>query len=91
MKEARPKISRYAEQPRDARETSGCAHLHRSVERRAMRVSPDEPHTGDACQSITKVNERAFIYTSNFDTYDGQKIWNPNLHSGTHGGARRWL
>jgi hypothetical protein len=70
---------------------SGLAHPHSSIEKPAMRVSPDDPHIGDACQFITKVNERAFIYTRNFGTYDGQKIWNPNLHSGTHGGARRCL
>ena len=49
-----------------------------------MRVSPDDPLSVDACQFISKVNERAFIYTPNFGTYDGRKIWNPNLHCRTN-------
>jgi len=45
-----------------------------SFEERGMRVSPEEPLAGDASQFITKKNDRAFIYTANFDTYDGRKI-----------------
>jgi hypothetical protein len=36
-----------------------------------MRVSPNDLPTNDACQFITKVNDRAFIYRLNFGTYDG--------------------
>ncbi|WP_205193345.1 hypothetical protein [Burkholderia sp. Ax-1724] len=45
-----------------------------SFEERGMRVSPEEPRGGNASQFITKKNDRAFIYTVNFDTYDGREI-----------------
>jgi hypothetical protein len=44
-----------------------------SIEKHAMRVSPEEPRSDDTRQFITKTNDRAFIYTPNFGTYDGQE------------------
>ena len=46
-------------------------HLTGSNKNHGMRVSPNDLSTNDACQFITKVNDRAFIYRLNFGTYDG--------------------
>jgi len=64
-------VSRYAEQLRRTRVGTHGSHGRGSIEKCGIRVSPDDPLIGDACQFKAKVNERAFIYTVNFGTYDG--------------------
>lgn len=50
------------------------SHRYGSIEKCGIRVSPNDPPIHNACQFKSKKNERAFIYTPNFRTYDGQKI-----------------